>query len=216
MWGYRWDSNSEINEDSWVSDHQHLSSSEIPCSSHWHLHLGIPQVTLLIHIIRQLNKYWLKTAKDNRNGIISTVHWTNNYYLFCQNLITSYLQCSKFVAKDSGVVTITTSNPVFVNKEEGTICIVDTCWGHSCGWWVHMGVSKHIFWIKCGFEKKQWVGNRGVAIGPAKMTKGFGQGQQKYHKQCALDWPSFWFCQNLIRIYVRLKHSLEQMFPIVT
>ncbi len=52
---------------------------------------------------------------------------------------------------DSGVVTTNGSYPVDVNKTQGTRCMLDTWWGYSCGHWVHMGVSKHIFWIICGF-----------------------------------------------------------------
>ncbi len=40
---------------------------------------------------------------------------------------------------------------VYVNKRQGTRCMLDTWWGYSCGQWVHMGVSKHIIWIICGF-----------------------------------------------------------------
>ncbi len=62
------------------------------------------------------------------------------------------LQDGNVVAKDSGVVTSNGSYPVDVNKAQGTRSMLDTWWGYSWGQLVHMGVSKHIFWIICGFK----------------------------------------------------------------
>ncbi len=122
-------------------------------------------------------EYWLWASKESKNdintwstivsilseshqdlGVTETFFWTCYYPLWCNSccgdtriVYKCCLHDGNLVAKDSGVVTTNRSCIVKVNKRQGTRCMLDTWWGYSCGLWVHMGVSKHIIWIICGF-----------------------------------------------------------------
>ncbi len=135
-----------------------------------------------------MNKYWLETSKETERAIAlcctgptivsilleshqdlsvtEMFFWTCRFPLWCNSccgdtriVYKCCLHCSN-VAKDSDVVSTNKSCRVFVNRGQGTRCMVDTGWCYSNGRWIHMGVTKHIFWIKCGFgtiiSGKQW------------------------------------------------------------